>query len=111
MEYGGFTGAMPISVSTHTLDVWESELNHLVQPLQINTPAVPVKTSVIERVNIREAVLDHIKESHADLVVLGTRGKSGLRELLMGTTAERIVADAPCSVFAVKPDLLKPVSN
>jgi nucleotide-binding universal stress UspA family protein len=111
MEYGGFTGAMPISVSAHTLDVWESELNHLVQPLQINTPAVPVKTSVIERVNIREAVLDHIKESHADLVVLGTRGKSGLRELLMGTTAERIVAYAPCSVFAVKPDLLKPVSN
>jgi nucleotide-binding universal stress UspA family protein len=111
MEYGGFTGAMPISVDAHTLDVWKSELNHLVQPLQISAPAVSVKTSVIERVNIREAVLDHVKESHADLVVLGTRGKSGLRELLMGTTAERIVADAPCSVFAIKPALLEPVSH
>jgi nucleotide-binding universal stress UspA family protein len=111
MEYGGFTGAMPTSIDAHTLDVWESELTNLVRPLQINAPAVSVKTSVIERVNIREAVPDHVKESHADLVVLGTRGKSGLRELIMGTTAERIVAYSPCSVFAIKPDLLESVSK
>ena len=37
-------------------------------------------------------------------VVLGTRGKTGLRELLIGTTAEKIVANAPCSILAVKPE-------
>jgi nucleotide-binding universal stress UspA family protein len=59
---------------------------------------------VKERVNIREAILDHVNEVHADLVVLGTRGKSGLRELLIGTTAEKIIQHAPCSILAVKPD-------
>jgi universal stress protein E len=79
--------------------------------MQLNFPSVPVKSKVIERLNIREAVLDHVTESNADLVVLGTRGKNGLRELLMGTTAERIVAYAPCSVFAIKPEPISPDSN
>jgi universal stress protein E len=104
MDYGGFAASMPISADAHALESWESDLAHFVAPLQSETPEVSVKTTVIERLNIREAVLDHVTESHADLVVLGTRGKNGLRELLMGTTAERIVAYAPCSVFAIKPD-------
>lgn len=111
IDYGGVTSSLPLSADDHTLEVWEAELTNFVQPLLIHTPDVSVKTSVIERINIREAVLDHVKESHADLVVLGTRGKRSLRELLLGTTAERIVADAPCSVFAIKPDLIEAVSH
>ena len=57
-----------------------------------------------ERVNIREAIIDHVNEVHATLVVLGTRGKTGLREMLIGTTAEKIVQNAPCSILAIKPD-------
>ena len=40
-------------------------------------------------------------ESHADLIVLGTRGKTGFEHLLLGSTAERVVVHAPCPVFAV----------
>jgi nucleotide-binding universal stress UspA family protein len=40
-------------------------------------------------------------ESHADLIVLGTRGKTGLEHLLLGSTAERVVIKAPCPVFTV----------
>jgi nucleotide-binding universal stress UspA family protein len=111
LDYGGLAAPMPISADAHAVEVWESELMDFVRPLQSSSPTVFVKTSVIERVNIREAVLDHVKETQADLVVVGTRGKSGLRELLMGTTAERIVAYAPCSVFAIKPDLTASVSK
>jgi nucleotide-binding universal stress UspA family protein len=65
---------------------------------------VKTRALVKERVNIREAILEHVTETHADMVVLGTRGKTGLRELLIGTTAEKIVQHAPCSILAVKPD-------
>ena len=41
-------------------------------------------------------------ESHADLVVLGTRGKTGLEHLLLGSTAERVVVNAPCPVLTVR---------
>ena len=43
-------------------------------------------------------------DAKTDLVVLGTRGKHGLRTLLIGTTAEKIVQHAPCSILAVKPE-------
>jgi nucleotide-binding universal stress UspA family protein len=40
-------------------------------------------------------------EFHADLIVLGTRGKTGLEHLLLGSTAERVVIKAPCPVLTV----------
>ncbi|MDF0642533.1 MAG: universal stress protein [Nitrospira sp.] len=37
----------------------------------------------------------------SDLVVLGTRGRSGLAHVLLGSTAERVIRTAPCPVLAV----------
>jgi nucleotide-binding universal stress UspA family protein len=37
----------------------------------------------------------------ADLVVVGTRGKTGLEHVLLGSTAERIIRRAPCAVLTV----------
>jgi len=40
----------------------------------------------------------------ADLLVVGTHGRTGLDHILLGSTAERVVRMAPCPVFAVKAD-------
>jgi nucleotide-binding universal stress UspA family protein len=37
----------------------------------------------------------------ADLVVVGTRGRTRLQAVLLGSTAERVIKDAPCPVMAV----------
>lgn len=39
----------------------------------------------------------------ADLVVLGTRGRSNLKAMFLGSTAERLLREIPCSVLAVQP--------
>lgn len=44
------------------------------------------------------------KEHGCDLVVLGTRDRWNVRDMIFGTTAERVVREAPCSILAVKPD-------
>ena len=41
-------------------------------------------------------------EFAADLLVLGTRGRTNLRDLIMGSTAERVLRETPCSILAVK---------
>jgi nucleotide-binding universal stress UspA family protein len=41
-------------------------------------------------------------EWHADLVVIGTHGRSGLDRLLLGSTAEAVVRNAPCPVLTVR---------
>lgn len=37
----------------------------------------------------------------SDLIIVGTRGKSGLAHVLLGSTAERVIRTAPCPVLAV----------
>ena len=48
------------------------------------------------------AIEEEARTRHADLVVIGTKGHSGLKHLLLGSVAERVVQKAPCPVLAVK---------
>jgi nucleotide-binding universal stress UspA family protein len=41
---------------------------------------------------------------HADLIVVGSRGRSGFRELILGSVSNYIMHHAPCSVTVIHPD-------
>jgi len=43
----------------------------------------------------------------ADLIITGTHGRTGLRRILMGSVAERVLRDAPCPVLTVRPQELR----
>lgn len=49
-----------------------------------------------------EEVLAAATGEESDLIVVGTRGKTGLAHVLLGSTAERIIRTAPCPVLAVR---------
>src|SRR5690606_15338957 len=49
------------------------------------------------------AIGEFVREHGADLVVLGTRGRTNLRDVLLGGTAERVVRDAACSILTIPP--------
>ncbi len=42
------------------------------------------------------------RELQADLIILGTHGRTGLAHVLVGSTAERVVRTGPCPVLSVK---------
>lgn len=46
-----------------------------------------------------EAIVAKAVETEADLVVMGTRGRTGLAHVLLGSTAERVIHTAPCPVL------------
>jgi nucleotide-binding universal stress UspA family protein len=48
-------------------------------------------------------ISEYARTESADLVVIGTRGKSSLKYLLLGSTAEYVLRERPCSVLAVRP--------
>jgi nucleotide-binding universal stress UspA family protein len=48
------------------------------------------------------AILDAADEIGADLIVMGTHGHTGIKHLLLGSVAERIVRLAHCPVMTVK---------
>ena len=47
-------------------------------------------------------IVDEAAQRHADLIVIGTRGLSGFKHLLLGSIAERVVQKSPCAVLTVK---------
>lgn len=49
-----------------------------------------------------EELLDLIDEVHADLVVIGLRRRSPVGKMIMGSTSQRVLLDAPCPVLAVQ---------
>ena len=49
-----------------------------------------------------QEIIGLAREIAADLIVLSTRGHSGLKHLLLGSTAERVVRGAPCPVLVAR---------
>jgi nucleotide-binding universal stress UspA family protein len=47
-------------------------------------------------------IAETARDERADLVVVGTHGRSGLDRLIVGSVAERVVRLAPCPVLVVK---------
>ncbi len=45
------------------------------------------------------------EQSGADLIVIATHGRKGLRRFVLGSVAERVVREAPCAVLTVKPEM------
>lgn len=52
--------------------------------------------------NPAEEILRAAEASSADLIVMGTHGRTGLSRLLMGSVAEQVVRRASCPVLTVK---------
>lgn len=51
---------------------------------------------------VAELLVERAAERGDDLIAIGTRGLSGLRHLLLGSVAERVLRTAPCPVLAVR---------
>ena len=47
-------------------------------------------------------LIDIATQRKADLIVIATHGRSGLRHLVMGSVAEKIIRHAPCPLFVVR---------
>lgn len=62
---------------------------------------IPVHTRLATGIPSEE-VLAAAEAEDTDLIVVGTRGKTGLEHVVLGSTAERIIRTAPCPVLAVR---------
>lgn len=74
-----------------------------LEPFAADLAGLPVERKILESLSPGAGIVEFLSEHRADLAVVGTRGRSAFVMFLMGTTAERIVRDSPCSVLAVKP--------
>jgi universal stress protein E len=73
-------------------DRWSHELS-----------AMRASFHAVQAQSYAEGIMAFIAAQGCDLAVLGTRGRFNLRDYFWGSTAERVVREAKCSVLAIKP--------
>jgi len=52
---------------------------------------------------VAKSVLEVAHETHADLIVMATHGRSGIPHFFLGSVAEKVVREAHCPVLTVRP--------
>ena len=76
------------------LAVWRTEAERIA--------TTGVRTALVEG-DPAAGILRYARDHGVDLLVLGTHGRTGLRRLVLGSVAERVVRQAPCPVMVVRP--------
>ncbi len=82
----------------------EAGLRDQLERTEHRSLSEPVRVHLADKVGAPDRViLKCTREYQIDLLVLGTVGRAGAPGIMIGNTAERLLAEASCSVLAVKP--------
>lgn len=94
-------GREPIRLEQSIVDLVEEARSRLydLAAKELQTLAVEVNIAVGKPA---EDILRVAQEAAADLIVMGTHGRTGLSHVLLGSVAEKVVRMAPCPVFTVR---------
>lgn len=80
-------------------DACQERLQTIIDELR--DEQVPISCEVITGIPFLE-IARYADENGIDLIVMGSRGRTGLSHLLIGSVAERVLRKAPCPVLTVK---------
>ena len=64
---------------------------------------VQIKTELIDsQMSVDGTIVEYAESHDIDLIILGTKGRSGIKKLLLGSVATAVVKYATCPVMVVK---------
>ncbi len=58
--------------------------------------------SVVREGDEHEKIVEVAEEKNADVIFMGSHGRTGLKKLIMGSVTEKVIGYAPCPVMVVK---------
>ena len=98
----GPTGEMS-AAAYYTIDINKEAQEYLDKAkLKANENNIHIITEIIASTDTAEGIVDYAEDKDMDLIVIGTRGKSGFKKILLGSVASKVVTYAHCPVMVVK---------
>ena len=102
LTYPAELGYMPVELQVDW-DAARKNTNERLEALAKEELKPTIQTKVLVRSGTPfNEIAAAARELNVDLIILSTHGYSGLKHLLMGSTAERVVRHAPCPVLVVR---------
>jgi nucleotide-binding universal stress UspA family protein len=85
--------------NAYLLEQYENEMKKFIKEFDLNhiQHTIDIQTGIAH-----ENIVQTVKEHKHDLLVMGTTGRSGLRRILVGSVAEKVVRQVPCSFITIK---------
>ena len=96
LRYGPLKEIVMMAVERGQKQVDEVKQKASKNNIDIKTDVIIGKTSVVK------SIVEYAEEHKIDLIVIGTRGMSGIKKMLLGSTASGVVTYAHCPVMVVK---------
>lgn len=96
------------TIPRHVIDFKKQAVVYLTEILEkihehSNTEIIiKVKTDIIASNKISDAIVNYAKDNRIDLIVVGPRGKSKLKSLVLGSVTSDVVRLANCPVLTVR---------
>lgn len=87
---------------TAVKDSLRKQLDETRATLFADLPAEKVKTAILSHPSAASAITEYADEEAADLIVIGSHGRTGLTRMLIGSVAEKVVRHAHCDVLVVR---------
>jgi universal stress protein A len=98
VEYAGDTGIPPSDLIAQT----EQESKRLLSGFRERLSLAPSTLEFVQTGTPAAAITRAAKDWPADLIVIGSHGRSGMRRALLGSVAEGVMRNAPCPVLVVR---------
>lgn len=102
MPVGG-EGYVPPRIYQDVLAEARAEAQRLLAALAARARRAGARASTLLLEGVaHEGIVRAVRRRRADLLVLGTHGRTGLARVFLGSVAARVVATAPCPVLTVR---------
>ncbi|HUI87017.1 MAG TPA: universal stress protein [Nitrososphaerales archaeon] len=102
-SYGGPGGLPQISIQTLASSAKDRAVAIVDEGVKLaEGEGVQVKGEALESASVVEAVVDRATKDKVQLVVLGTRGMTGFKKMLLGSVSSGVVNHSPCPVLVVR---------
>lgn len=104
LELISYPYEFPVSILEDMRGVYDNELkNKIAEISSQGGDKIKIKHRVIESINPYLGIIEFAQNERTDLIIMNTHGRKGVKRFVLGSVAEKVIQESPCSVLALKP--------
>ena len=77
---------------------WYDEVNAMAEKAGVRMSA----ETILNVFSVADAIIGYAEKNNVDLIIMGTKGRTGLKKVLLGSVASGVISHAKCPILVVR---------